>query len=53
MHKFRHPAALSLAFVLVALLGLASLAGSASANGTLPDSDYPGLRSWPSTPEEN
>jgi len=52
MHNFRHPAALSVAFFFVTMLILASLGGRASANGGLPDSEYPELLSWPSTPEE-
>lgn len=52
MHNFRHPAALSVAFFFVTMLILASLGGRASANGRLPDSEYPELLSWPSTPEE-
>jgi hypothetical protein len=52
MHNFRHPAAPTLAFVLFTVLALASLAGRASANGNPPNSSYPALLSWPSTPED-
>jgi hypothetical protein len=52
MHNFRHPAALTLAFVLFTIVALAGVVGRASANGAPPDSGYPELFSWPSTPEQ-
>jgi outer membrane protein assembly factor BamB len=51
MHHFRHPAVFTFALVLVTLLVFAGLAPHASADGSLPDSDYPELFSWPGTPE--
>lgn len=52
MHNFRHPAFLTLALVFVTFLVLASAGGRASANGALPDSEYPELLSLPGTPED-
>jgi hypothetical protein len=52
MHNFRHPAALTFAFVLVTVVALAGALGRASADRPQPDSDYPELFSWPSTPEQ-
>jgi len=52
MHNFRHPVAVTLAFVLVALLALANLEGRASAQGILPEREYSELISFPATPEE-
>ena len=52
MHHVRHPAVFTFALVLVTLIAFASFARGASANGNLPDSDYPELFSWPGTPEE-
>jgi hypothetical protein len=52
MHHLRHPAVFTFALVLVTLIACASFARGASANGNLPDSDYPELFSWPGTPEE-
>ena len=52
MHQSRHPAVFTFALVLVTLLVLAGLAPHASANGGVPDPDYPELFSWPRTPEQ-
>lgn len=52
MHNLRHPTVLSLTYVILAVLALAGLTRSASADGTLPEPDYGELFSWPSTPEE-
>ena len=43
MHNFRHPAALTLAFVLFTMVALAGVVGRASADGPQPDPDYPEL----------